>query len=239
MGQDAQRLAIGSLKRLLARFEPRAFQAIHAVIIEFLMAQRGATQAAVFKMLDDSGLAPHPSVLSRQMGRLERMGYIRRKIGEDARTKLVIATHRGKLAARAFSKVLESHFPVHALKPASIVIACPSCSTALRLKRLGPSAVHTCPACRGRFSVEAKRGEFLVRLKVQPLQAAEAPRRALHEVLGVPRGASKEQLGEARRAALKKFHPDLFQRLDPEFVALATKRSQEVNHAYDVLAKGG
>lgn len=238
MRDDARLHALGSLKRLLARPELGHFHAFHAVVVEFLIVQRGTTQAALLKMLNDSGLAPHPSVLSRQMARLERLGYVRREIGSDARTRRLVATHRGKLAVRAFATTLATHFPVAALKPTAFVIECPACSTALRLQRVGPSVLHTCPSCQIRFFVESKDREFVVRLKQQP-HAVETPRRPPHEVLGVARGASKEHLREARRAALKKYHPDFFQRLDPEFVALATRRSQEINQAFEVLSKGG
>ena len=54
-----------------------------------------------------------------------------------------------------------------------------------------------------------------------------------YEVLGVPRGASEEEVTKAYRALAKKYHPDL----NPGD-ATAAARMSEINEAYDRIQKG-
>lgn len=54
-----------------------------------------------------------------------------------------------------------------------------------------------------------------------------------YEVLGVPRGASEEEVTKAYRALAKKYHPDL----NPGDASAAAKMS-EINEAYDRIQKG-
>ncbi len=55
-----------------------------------------------------------------------------------------------------------------------------------------------------------------------------------YEVLGVPRGASEEEVTKAYRALAKKYHPDLNPG-DEE----AAHRMSEINEAYDSIRRGG
>ena len=55
-----------------------------------------------------------------------------------------------------------------------------------------------------------------------------------YEVLGVPRGASEEEVTKAYRALAKKYHPDLNPG-DEE----AARRMSEINEAYDSIRRGG
>mmetsp|Transcript_13158 Transcript_13158/g.15913 ORF Transcript_13158/g.15913 Transcript_13158/m.15913 type:complete len:256 (+) Transcript_13158:53-820(+) len=57
----------------------------------------------------------------------------------------------------------------------------------------------------------------------------EAPKRDYYEVLGVPRGASKDEIKKAYRIAAKKFHPDISKEKD------AAAKFQQVSEAWEVL----
>ncbi len=57
-----------------------------------------------------------------------------------------------------------------------------------------------------------------------------------YEVLGVPRGATKEQVKNAYRGLAKKYHPDNY--IDSPLADSANKKMQEINEAYDAIISG-
>lgn len=57
-----------------------------------------------------------------------------------------------------------------------------------------------------------------------------------YEVLGVPRGASKEQVKAAYRELAKKYHPDNY--INSPLAENANKKMQEINEAYDAIISG-
>jgi DnaJ like chaperone protein len=60
--------------------------------------------------------------------------------------------------------------------------------------------------------------------------------RTPHEVLGVDRGASREEIRHAYRELANKYHPDKVAHLGEEFQKLAEKRFKEIQEAYQTLA---
>lgn len=58
-----------------------------------------------------------------------------------------------------------------------------------------------------------------------------------YEVLGVPHGASQEQIKKAYRDLARKYHPDNY--TDNPLADLAQEKMKEINEAYDTLTKGG
>ena len=54
------------------------------------------------------------------------------------------------------------------------------------------------------------------------------------EVLGVSRGASDEEVKNAYRALVKKYHPDNYDNDNP-LKDLANEKMQEINQAYDMI----
>ena len=56
-----------------------------------------------------------------------------------------------------------------------------------------------------------------------------------HEVLGVPQGASQDEIKTAWRRLAKQYHPDRAAGLGPELRALAEQRMKEINAAYERL----
>lgn len=56
-----------------------------------------------------------------------------------------------------------------------------------------------------------------------------------HEVLGVPRGASVDEIKRAYRKLAAKYHPDKVDHLGDEFKVLAEKRFKEIQDAYQEL----
>lgn len=58
-----------------------------------------------------------------------------------------------------------------------------------------------------------------------------------YEVLGVPHGASDEEIKKAYRDLARKYHPDNY--ADNPLADLAQEKMKEINEAYDTLSKGG
>ncbi|MHC5064012.1 MAG: DnaJ domain-containing protein [Planctomycetota bacterium] len=55
------------------------------------------------------------------------------------------------------------------------------------------------------------------------------------EILGLPEGASKEEVRSRHRELVKKYHPDAHSHLGPIAAKEATERFQEVQEAYEIL----
>ena len=58
-----------------------------------------------------------------------------------------------------------------------------------------------------------------------------------HEILGVRRGASQEELKKAYRELVNKYHPDKVEHLGEEFRELAEIRFKQIQQAYQQLQK--
>jgi DnaJ-domain-containing protein 1 len=58
-----------------------------------------------------------------------------------------------------------------------------------------------------------------------------------HAVLGVPPGASGEQIAEAYRERMKEYHPDRVASLGPELRELAHRKTVEIQRARDALRR--
>lgn len=58
-----------------------------------------------------------------------------------------------------------------------------------------------------------------------------------YEVLGVPHGASEEQIKKAYRELARKYHPDNY--AGNPLADLAQEKMKEINEAYETLTKGG
>ena len=64
-----------------------------------------------------------------------------------------------------------------------------------------------------------------------PARSSKSP----HEILGVPKHASKSEIQAAYKAAVKKYHPDKLSHLGEEFAHLANKKFLEIQNAYTEL----
>lgn len=58
-----------------------------------------------------------------------------------------------------------------------------------------------------------------------------------YEVLGVPHGASDDEIKKAYRELARKYHPDNY--ANNPLADLAQEKMKEINEAYDTLTKGG
>ncbi len=58
-----------------------------------------------------------------------------------------------------------------------------------------------------------------------------------YEVLGVPHGASEDEIKRAYRELARKYHPDNY--ANNPLADLAQEKMKEINEAYDTLMKGG
>ena len=65
----------------------------------------------------------------------------------------------------------------------------------------------------------------------------EFARQDSYNVLGVPRGASQDEIRRAYRKLVVKYHPDKVDHLGDEFRVLAEKKFKEIQEAYQELAR--
>lgn len=63
------------------------------------------------------------------------------------------------------------------------------------------------------------------------------PAKSPYEILGVSPGASKKEIHQAYKTAIKKYHPDKLSHLGEDFCTLANEKFLEIQNAYDVLMK--
>lgn len=58
-----------------------------------------------------------------------------------------------------------------------------------------------------------------------------------YAVLGVPAGASQDEIEQAYRKRMSEYHPDKVATAAPELKALAERRASEINAAYERIQK--
>lgn len=63
-------------------------------------------------------------------------------------------------------------------------------------------------------------------------------KRSAHDVLGVSRGASDEEIRRAYQEKIRQYHPDKVASMADELQELAEQRTKELNVAYDELMNG-
>ena len=61
--------------------------------------------------------------------------------------------------------------------------------------------------------------------------------RSPYEVLGVRRGASKDEIVSRYRELVRQYHPDKVTHMAPEFREVAERRMKEINAAYNALKR--
>ncbi len=225
---------LSSLKQLLAKFEAAQVSPVDCLILDHIKTEKGDSQVGIRRMLQRAGVTLSTSNVSRHISRLEDLRYAMRRPGPDQRTKSVVLSRLGREALEAYESRLQEFFPVEQLAVPSLLIACPSCERTLRLANSKQDMRFTCPGCKQAFHLRFVDGKCEVRPAAVD---ATAPHRTdpPHVLLGVGPHASRDDVAEARRKLLRIFHPDNFHHLGPDFVELATRKSQALNHAYDVL----
>ena len=57
------------------------------------------------------------------------------------------------------------------------------------------------------------------------------------QVLGLTTGASKEEIKQAYRERVRKYHPDTVEGMEEEFREVARRKTAELNEAYEYLIK--
>ena len=86
-----------------------------------------------------------------------------------------------------------------------------------------------------------KAREFLLQLKSESA-GENTPTNSQQEneldIFNVPPSATRDEIRNAYHTAIKKYHPDNFAGLSPEFVKLATEKSKQINLAYQRLYGG-
>lgn len=80
----------------------------------------------------------------------------------------------------------------------------------------------------------------LLRSRVRSRQQGPTPEPAARtpsDVLGVPRTASQDEIRAAYRRLIMQYHPDRVSGMGPEIIAMAEKRTREINEAYAELKR--
>ena len=78
-------------------------------------------------------------------------------------------------------------------------------------------------------------GAFGGRKAAPPPVDEDAP--DAYAVLGVPAGASQDEIEQAYRKRMSEYHPDKVATAAPELKALAERRASEINAAYEQIQK--
>ena len=68
----------------------------------------------------------------------------------------------------------------------------------------------------------------------RPAHNANGPQ-SPHDILGVPKNASRDEIKAAYRKRVNQYHPDKVAHLGEEFQHLAEKRFKEIQQAFDAL----
>jgi preprotein translocase subunit Sec63 len=72
----------------------------------------------------------------------------------------------------------------------------------------------------------------------RPIASGEQPQRwDPWAVLGVPRGATRDEIARAYREQLKRYHPDRVADLGPELQQVAHRKTVELQRAYAELSR--
>jgi preprotein translocase subunit Sec63 len=77
----------------------------------------------------------------------------------------------------------------------------------------------------------------LLERSLSPRGPEATPRWDPHAVLGVGRGASREEIVQAYREQLKRYHPDRVADLGPELQQVAHRKTVDLQRAYAELTR--
>ncbi len=228
---------LAALKQIIAHSEQCRLRPLEYAVLD-LVAPGSLSQIALHAALESRNYRISIGQVSRVITVLEGKQLVARNAGPNARTKRLTLTQSGRKEAKQYEEYLGKlalEFLKRSAHPVvELHLNCPSCSRMLRISKHGPRVKNRCPSCAQQFFVRFE-DEICV---VEPcgVQTRE-PETALdpYEELQVPRGATREQITTSKRSLLKRYHPDVFHNLGPDFVALATKRSQRINAAFDRL----
>jgi hypothetical protein len=131
----------------------------------------------------------------------------------------------------------------------------PRVKPCLSCGRATTNAVGVCSDCLREQAEEARRREAEAK-EARARQAADERRRAErrqyeqqprphhrdpadpHDILGVRRGATRDEIRQAYRLVIAQYHPDRVAQLGPELRNLATEKTKEINQAYETLLNG-
>jgi len=88
------------------------------------------------------------------------------------------------------------------------------------------------------FKEAGRAGQRKARQKTEDNPETRAPEQRPHEVLGVSPSASPDEIKQAYRKLLSRFHPDQFTHLGEAFEVTAKRRTQEIVDAYKNMMAG-
>ncbi|MCP4117861.1 MAG: DnaJ domain-containing protein [Desulfobacteraceae bacterium] len=81
-------------------------------------------------------------------------------------------------------------------------------------------------------SAEQSRASANNQTKAKASQSRQMPKRAPHEILGIDKNASREEIQAAYRSLVKQYHPDRVAHLGKELQELANRKFIEIKDAY-------
>lgn len=231
---------LAALLQMMAAVEGMLVSPMEYQVLEFIREQDGSSQVGIQAALKNMAVDLTPSSISRMVSKLEDLRLIERRRGPDRRTHHVVTTKKGRAFSREFANRMANAYhsldvkpPAPPAKP-SLIFLCPSCDAQIKAERYGPNTRTNCPTCHQGFFISFDGGICVVNLSGVTVKDPTKGMPA-NVVLGIRPDASKDEISTARKELIKKYHPDKFHYLGDDFIALATRRSQAVNHAYDVL----
>ena len=129
-----------------------------------------------------------------------------------------------------------------------VVFLCGGCSLKLRVLIASENIGIQCPRCRtayrvvgiakGRIQMQRVSSGFRQHRPTAPSPPPPPPRAPFdHELLGVKRDATAEEIKAAYRKLLKENHPDFFTNAAPSELAKAEEYTKRLNHAYRSLMR--
>lgn len=230
---------LAALKRIVANAEHSRLRHLEYTVLD-LVAPGNLSQVELHRELGQAGYKISIGQVSRVVSELDRLKLVARTQGHNARTKRLSLTKKGREEAVAYENQL-SELAIHFLKKAAhpvveLHIGCPNCGRKLRISKHGPAVKNRCPSCSQRFFVRFEEETCIVEPCGIEKREHEDPINP-YEELRIHRGATRDEIASAKRNLLKRYHPDIFHNLGPDFVALATKRSQRINAAFDRLVR--
>lgn len=126
-------------------------------------------------------------------------------------------------------------------RPEHVIVSCPHCNVGTKVPIDIKCVIVKCKKCRGRYELNRDRFgtlhviRFDEKTKTQPEVDMPTTRAEALEVLGLSANASLDEIKNAYRSCIQKYHPDKVERLGDKLKSTALKESKRIIAAYHIL----